>query len=76
MRVVYQAIAELPPEAFNDPDRVARAILAAVDADRPPLRLPTGGYAVRAMRAALQAQLDELDSLALTAEAVDGVPVS
>ncbi len=76
MRVVYQAIAELPPEAFNDPDRVALAILAAVDADRPPLRLPTGSYAVRTMRAALQAQLDELESWDSTAEAVDGVPVS
>jgi NAD(P)-dependent dehydrogenase (short-subunit alcohol dehydrogenase family) len=75
VRVVQKAAAELPPEAFNDPDRVALAILAAVDADRPPLRLPTGSFAVRAIREALQAQLDELDAWASTAEVVDAVPV-
>ncbi len=52
------------------------AILAAVDADRPPLRLATGGFAVKEIRAALQAQLDELEAWTSTAEAVDGVPVS
>ena len=76
VRVVQKSIAELPPEAFNDPDRVAVAILAAVDADRPPLRLATGSFAVKEIRAALQAQLDELEAWASTAEAVDGVPVS
>jgi short-subunit dehydrogenase len=75
VRVVQKAAAELPPEAFNDPDRVALAILAAVNADRPPLRLPTGRFAVRAIRGALQTQLDELDAWASTAEAVDAVPV-
>ncbi len=76
VRVAQKAIADLPPDAFNAPERVAEAILAVVDAERPPLRLVTGGYAVREIRAALQAQLDELDAWAATAEAVDGVPVA
>jgi hypothetical protein len=53
---------------------VAAAILAAVDVDRPPLRLATGSTAVAQIRAALRSQLDELDAWAAVAEAVDGVP--
>jgi len=75
VREVQKAIAELPPDAFNAPERVAEALLAAVDADRPPLRLATGSYAVQQMRAALQNQLDELDAWRATSEAVDRVPV-
>jgi NAD(P)-dependent dehydrogenase (short-subunit alcohol dehydrogenase family) len=76
VRQVQKAVGELPPEAFNAPDRVATAILAAVDADRPPLRLVTGSTAVERIRAALRSQLDELDAWAATAEAVDGVRVA
>ena len=76
VREVQKSIGELPPEAFNAPDGVAAAILAAVDADRPPLRLVTGSSAVKQIRAALQGQLDELEAWASTAEAVDGVPVA
>jgi short-subunit dehydrogenase len=75
VRVVQKAIGELPPEAFNAPESVAQAMLQIVDAERPPLRLATGGHALKEMRAALQAQLDELDTWAATAEAVDRVPV-
>lgn len=74
VRVVAKSIAELPPDAYNAADRVAGAILAAVDAERPPLRLPTGSFAVQQIRAALQSQLDELEAWAATSEAVDGVP--
>jgi NAD(P)-dependent dehydrogenase (short-subunit alcohol dehydrogenase family) len=72
VRQVQKAIGELPPEAFNTPDRVATAILAAVDGDRPPLRLATGSTAVQEIRTALRGQLDELEEWAATAEAVDG----
>ncbi|MGY1696712.1 SDR family NAD(P)-dependent oxidoreductase [Geodermatophilus sp. SYSU D00814] len=72
VREVQRAIAALPPEAFNGADRVAAAILTAVDADRPPRRLVTGSYAVQEIRAALRGQLDELDAWAGTAAAVDG----
>ncbi len=76
VREVQKAIGELPPEAFNTPERVATAILAAVDADRPPLRLATGSTAVKEIRAALRGQLDELEAWAATAEAVDGPPAA
>ena len=46
MREVQRQIGELPPTAFNDPNRVAAAILTAVDSDTPPVRLVTGGFAV------------------------------
>jgi hypothetical protein len=73
---VQKATAELPPEAFDAPDRVAAAILAAVDAERPPLRLVTGSTAVRAVRAALRSQSDELEAWRATSEAVDGAPAA
>lgn len=76
VRVVQQASAELPPDAFDAPERVVHAILTAVDAERPPRRLATGSYALREMRAALQAQLDELEAWAATSEAVDRLPVA
>jgi NAD(P)-dependent dehydrogenase (short-subunit alcohol dehydrogenase family) len=70
VREVAKANAELPPEAFDDPDRVAAAVLTAVDAERPPLRLVTGRTALEQVRTALRAQLDELDAWSATAEAV------
>jgi short-subunit dehydrogenase len=76
VREVQKAIGELPPEAFNTPDQVAAAIVAAVDADRPPLRLPTGSTAVKEIRTALRSQLDELETLAASAEAVDRSPTA
>jgi hypothetical protein len=61
--------------AADDPHRVATAILAAVDADRPPRRLVTGSFALREISEALHAQLAELDAWAATTRAVDGQPV-
>jgi NAD(P)-dependent dehydrogenase (short-subunit alcohol dehydrogenase family) len=46
----------------NDPAKGARAILAAVDAERPPLRLPLGADAVRYLRDKLAAMTAELDA--------------
>jgi NAD(P)-dependent dehydrogenase (short-subunit alcohol dehydrogenase family) len=71
VREVQRAIGALPAEAFNAPERVATAILAAVDAEQPPLRLATGSAAARDMRTALQARLDELDTWAEVTNAVD-----
>jgi hypothetical protein len=48
----------------NDPDRAARAIIRAVDADEPPLRLPLGEEAVEAVRAKLEGQRAELEAWA------------
>jgi len=76
VRQVQKGIAELPREAFNAPERVAAAMLAAVDAERPPLRLVTGTTAVKAIRAALQSQLEELEAWRATSEAVDVAPAA
>jgi NAD(P)-dependent dehydrogenase (short-subunit alcohol dehydrogenase family) len=46
----------------NDPRRTAEAIIAAVDADQPPLRLALGTEAVEAIRAKLDEQRAELDA--------------
>jgi NAD(P)-dependent dehydrogenase (short-subunit alcohol dehydrogenase family) len=66
-----KAIAALPPAAFNTPERVAGAILDAVDAEHPPRRLPTGSFALGQMRSALHARLAELDAVAHSSAAVD-----
>jgi len=70
VRAVQKALGELPPSGLDAPEQVAAAVLTAVDADRPPLRLATGSTAVREIRAALQGRLAELDAWAATSEAV------
>ncbi|MEV6030858.1 oxidoreductase [Nonomuraea sp. NPDC052116] len=47
----------------GDPVRAARAIVAAVNLDTPPLRLPLGARSFDRIRAKLRARLDELDRL-------------
>ena len=76
VREVEKSISELPPSAFNAADRVAAAILAAVGAERPPLRLATGSFAMTEIRAALRSQLNEIDAWAATGHAVDATPAS
>ncbi len=76
VREVQKAIGELPPEAFNTPERVAAAMLTAVDAERPPLRLATGATAVKEMSAALQSQLDEIEVWRTVSESVDAAPAA
>jgi NAD(P)-dependent dehydrogenase (short-subunit alcohol dehydrogenase family) len=71
VREVQTAIGALTPSAFNSADAVVAAILAAVDADTPPLRLATGSQAVTEMRNALTARLAELEQWAPTSNAVD-----
>jgi NAD(P)-dependent dehydrogenase (short-subunit alcohol dehydrogenase family) len=72
VREVQKSIGELPPSAFNAADRVAAAILTAVGAERPPLRLATGSFAMTEIRAALRSQLSEIETWAETGQAVDG----
>ena len=55
-----QAFAELDGTQPGDPARAAQAIVAAVDADDPPLRLPLGQMALDHIRARLGGQLEEL----------------
>jgi NAD(P)-dependent dehydrogenase (short-subunit alcohol dehydrogenase family) len=56
-----QAFADLDGAQPGDPRRAAEAILEAVDADDPPLRLPLGRMAVDNIRAKLAGQLEELE---------------
>jgi NAD(P)-dependent dehydrogenase (short-subunit alcohol dehydrogenase family) len=56
------AFAELDGSQPGDPGRAARAIIAAVDADDPPLRLPLGEMALANIRAKLEGQLEELEA--------------
>ncbi|MET7927005.1 oxidoreductase [Streptomyces sp. NPDC005349] len=66
---VYAALAErgdrgmsrLDGEQQGDPDRAAAAIIAAVEADSPPRRLPLGSDAVAAVRSKLNSMERELD---------------
>jgi NAD(P)-dependent dehydrogenase (short-subunit alcohol dehydrogenase family) len=55
---------ELAGSQPNDPRRVAEAIIAAVDADEPPLRLVLGVEAMGAVREKLDTQRRELDAWA------------
>ncbi|WP_307168285.1 SDR family NAD(P)-dependent oxidoreductase [Streptomyces sp. B3I7] len=71
VRTVQKSIGELPATAFNTTERVATAILTAVDADQPPLRLATGTTAVSEIRAALQTRLAELDTWETISASVD-----
>jgi NAD(P)-dependent dehydrogenase (short-subunit alcohol dehydrogenase family) len=48
----------------GDPQRAAHAILKAIDADRPPLRLPLGRIAIQHIRSGLEAKRKQLDAWA------------
>jgi NAD(P)-dependent dehydrogenase (short-subunit alcohol dehydrogenase family) len=74
VREGLKAIQALPPEHFNLPGPIATAILAAVDAEEPPLRLATGSVAVSTIRKTLQARLANLDAWEAVSVAVDGDP--
>ncbi|MFI6846599.1 SDR family NAD(P)-dependent oxidoreductase [Kitasatospora sp. NBC_00085] len=74
VRTVQSSLGGLPPEAFIDPARVAAAVLAAVDAARPPLRLALGRAAEEGLREALTARLQELDDWVAVTRGVDSAP--
>jgi NAD(P)-dependent dehydrogenase (short-subunit alcohol dehydrogenase family) len=57
-----EAFAEMNGTQPGDPRRAALAIIAAVDADDPPLRLPLGEMALANIRAKLERQLDQLEA--------------
>ena len=56
-----KAFAEMDGTQPGDPARAALAIVEAVDADEPPLRLPLGQVALDNIRAKLTGQLQELE---------------
>ncbi|MFI6444458.1 SDR family NAD(P)-dependent oxidoreductase [Kitasatospora sp. NPDC050543] len=71
VRAVQRSLGELPPDAFADPARVAAAVMAAVDAEQPPLRLALGRAAQDGLREALTARLRELDAWADVSRSAD-----
>jgi hypothetical protein len=56
-----EAFAGMDGTQPGDPDRAALAIIEAVDAEEPPLRLPLGQMALENIRAKFGGQLEELD---------------
>lgn len=74
VRKALEAIQTLPAKHFNRPESIAAAILAAVDADEPPLRLATGSVAVNTIRKTLQSRLANLEAWETVSIAVDGDP--
>ncbi len=68
-----EAFAGMDGTQPGDPDRAAAAIIEAVEADDPPLRLPLGQMALESIRAKLELQLSELErwsALGASTEAV------
>jgi NAD(P)-dependent dehydrogenase (short-subunit alcohol dehydrogenase family) len=59
--VFFKEFAAQPREAFGDPPSVVEAILTAVAADEPPLRIAVGRDAVQDIRASLTSRLSELE---------------
>jgi len=57
-----EAFADMDGTQPGDPHRAALAIIAAVDADDPPLRLPLGEMALANIRTKLEGQLEELEA--------------
>jgi NAD(P)-dependent dehydrogenase (short-subunit alcohol dehydrogenase family) len=57
-----QAFAEMDGTQPGDPGRAALAIIAAVEAENPPLRLPLGEMALANIREKLEGQLAELEA--------------
>src|SRR4029077_10501908 len=57
----FRDFAAQPREAFGEPSSVVEAILTAVAADEPPLRMAVGTDAVQEIRASLTSRLSELE---------------
>ena len=55
----------------GDPERGAEAMIAAVERDRPPFRLPLGAFAWEAMKAELEAVCKEMEGLEAVARGAD-----
>jgi NAD(P)-dependent dehydrogenase (short-subunit alcohol dehydrogenase family) len=76
VREVQKQLGATRPESLDPPDRVAQAIITAVDAEHPPYRLVTGSSALKQIGDALKSQLDELEAWRSTSEAVDREPAA
>jgi NAD(P)-dependent dehydrogenase (short-subunit alcohol dehydrogenase family) len=68
---VREQLAQLDGNQPGDPVRAAHAIVDAVEAANPPLRLPLGTMALDHIRAKLERQLEELDAWAAVSASSD-----
>jgi hypothetical protein len=57
----FKEFAAQPREAFGEPSSVVEAMLTAVTADEPPLRIAVGKDAVHDIRASLTSRLSKLE---------------
>jgi NAD(P)-dependent dehydrogenase (short-subunit alcohol dehydrogenase family) len=69
-----EAFADFDGNQPGDPERAALAIVEAVEADEPPLRLPLGQMALDNIRAKLGGQLRELERWERLSASTDLVP--
>jgi NAD(P)-dependent dehydrogenase (short-subunit alcohol dehydrogenase family) len=73
--VMQQLVKEADGQQVGDPAAAARAILSALAADRPPLRLPLGSDAVGMLRGALTTRLAEIEAWETVAQSTDYAPL-
>ncbi|HET7048512.1 MAG TPA: SDR family NAD(P)-dependent oxidoreductase [Solirubrobacteraceae bacterium] len=64
----FREFAAQPREAFGEPSSVVEAILTAVAAAKPPLRIAVGTDAVRDIQASLTSRLSELERWSLVSK--------
>jgi short-subunit dehydrogenase len=68
---VRRTVKQMDGKQPGDPARAAQAIIEAVEAERPPLRLPLGQMALDHIRAALDAEAKELATWAYLSAKTD-----
>ncbi|MFD6418771.1 SDR family NAD(P)-dependent oxidoreductase [Streptomyces sp. NPDC060194] len=66
----------LTPDALPPPEATAPALLALVDSENPPLRLPLGNFALRAATEAGGRRLDGLQPWEALIRGADGLPAA
>ena len=71
VRATFSAVGQMPPEAFNSAEAVSAALLSAVDAKEPPLRLAVGSSSYDMIKASLESRLKDLEDWTDVSRAAD-----
>lgn len=71
VRANFEKLGQMPPQAFNSPERVVDAIYTAMDAEQPPRRLATGSICYDMIHGTLTDRLGELETWAEVTRGVD-----
>lgn len=72
--VLRRRRAELDGSQPGDPDRLAQAVIAITELDRPPRQLPLGSDSHELLRSQLTAQLEQLNAWAELSRSTDFAP--